>query len=118
MKLRYVLPLILCVLSGCNTFKAETPEQRLYALKSEYQTVLQGVVVYKDLCFDHYSLDSTCRDHVEVIRKVDNTVAAAFEKADAFRKNENYTDLTLALSAARSGLDVLTNYLKEVHYVK
>lgn len=112
-----ILPLclVLVVMTACNTLTggAETPAQRYFALKADYQQLLTVAVSYKQNCDAKIDKDG-CDTHVEKVQEIDNRIATAFETADAFRLQDETENLDATLIGIGASLQALSHYLLEL----
>jgi hypothetical protein len=109
-----LIPLVLVGLIGCTIFKAETPAQRYYALKSEYERLLIVAVGYKENCLNG-NLPDNCKNHVKYIRKTDNSIYQAFDDADYLVQTGASEDLALAIVPISTGIQEFANYLSNLN---
>lgn len=109
-----LIPLLCLTTIGCTIFKAETPAQRYYALKSEYERLLIVAVGYKENCLNG-ALPDSCKDHVKYIRQADNSLYHAFDDADYFIETGANENLALAIVPISTGLQEFANYLTKIN---
>lgn len=107
-------------LTGCGIFAseiAETPAQRVFALKSDYQAILILAVKYESLprCPDVDTLVCSEPAVVDIIRSADNRATLALDGAEEVVRSEAASEQTvnLAIEAAKKALDVLRQILIE-----
>ncbi len=106
---------LLLALGGCASSLAVsgTPQQRVYALKADYATLLTGIAAYEKLprCLAGQTfMADSCSDPaaVDQIRKADDTADAAADAAETIVRTQGSGDaVTKALSAAQVALDAL-----------
>jgi len=102
--------MLLFAFSACTIFQAETPAQRYYGLKSDYERALITAVAYKQNCATKLATDS-CHDHVAKIRNLNQSITRSFETADNLGLQSASKELDAAIIATSTGLQELSIYL-------
>lgn len=112
---RILIVLCLFGLSACATIEAQTPAQRVFALKSDYRAVLILAVTYESLPRCPEAPVCSDPDVVELIQYADDKAAFALDGAEQVVRSEAASESTtsLAIEAAKKALDVLRQILIE-----
>lgn len=114
---RILIVLCLFGLSACAAVEAETPAQRVFALKSDYRAVLILATTYESLPSCPNTSEPVCSDPdvVDLIRGADDKAAFALDGAEQVVRSEVASESTasLAIEAARKALEVLRQILIE-----
>ena len=107
--------LLLAALAACPSLEAETPAQRVFALKAEYRAVLALAVDYESLPRCPAVTTPVCSepDVVELLRRADARASLALDGAEQVVRSPAASagDLALALEAARAAVAVLRQVL-------
>ena len=97
----------------CSQNVAETPGQKLYALKSDYKSLLFTMNAYKRQC-EAKVVEARlgCDDHVRKMQEIDKaTIWPAIEQAEIAASLGMSTDLALANSVLAAAIVQLNTYL-------
>ena len=112
---RLLAPWLLLALAACASLEAETPAQRVFALKAEYRAVLALAVDYESLPRCPAVTTPVCSepDAVELLRRADARAAFALDGAEQVVRSPAASagDLALALEAAGAAVAVLRQVL-------
>lgn len=115
----FVMPIfVFGLVTGCDTFAsgiAQTPEQRVFALKNDYQAVLVLLVQYESLPRCDQTENSVCSDSdiVKLMRSADNKAALTMNGAEEVVRSGRASESTIefAIKAASTALEVLRQML-------
>lgn len=115
---RYITILLLVAFSTmgftCAQDVAETPLQKLYALKSDYRVALTAMVGYRVQCeAKAVELRRGCEDHVRKLQVIDNQVFAGVAQAENAAKAGLSVELASANALLGTALAHLNAYIVE-----
>ncbi|MFQ5774018.1 MAG: hypothetical protein ACE5GS_05845 [Kiloniellaceae bacterium] len=109
-----VLAVLLAVLvAGCAATRGDTPAQRLYGVKADYQAALELAVAYKRDCAARPAeLRGGCAAHVAEIRRIDlELIQPALARAERARAAGDDPALAAAADALLAAVRALTLYM-------
>lgn len=111
--------LIATTAASCPSGVAETPQQRVFALKTEYAALLQVAVGYESLPRCPETTASACSDPkiVETMRKVDTNVVQALDAAETAVRSGAFDDggvLDSIIASARAAVTSFQDVLKKL----
>lgn len=122
MRTRTIAAVLLLIFMGttgmtCSQQVAETPGQKLYALKSDYKSLLFTLVAYRNQCEAKAAeLRLGCVDHVRKMQEIDkNTIWPAIQQAETAASLGMDSDLALANSALTAAIAQLNTYIISNH---
>ena len=97
----------------CSQNVAETPGQKLYALKSDYKSLLFTMVAYKKQCEAKVEeIRLGCDDHVRKMQEIDKTtIWPAIQQAETSAELGMSTDLAVANSILAAAVAQLNAYI-------
>lgn len=113
-----VLALIVFGTTGftCSQQVAETPLQKLYALKADYRAALTIAVGYRVQCeAKAVELRAGCDDHVRKLQVLDNQVFAAVGQAETAAKAGQSLELASANAILSAAIAHLNAYILQNH---
>ncbi len=107
------------VVAACASLEAETPQQRVFAAKTDYKVALQLAVQYNELPRCESGTAAIACSHtsvVEVVRKANDTARVALDEAERIVRDPATTDsaLNLAVESATSAVRVFTAVVAEI----
>ncbi len=106
---------LLAALAACASLEAETPAQRVFALKSDYRAALAVAVAYESLPRCPIVTTSFCSEPgvVSLLRQADRRAELALNGAEQVVRSPAASEsaVALALEAARSAVAVLRQVL-------
>lgn len=113
--LRLLAPGLLAALAACASLEAETPAQRVFALKSEYRAVLGLAVDYESLPRCPAVTTPVCSEPavVELLRRADGRAEIAMDRAEQVVRSPAASQgaVALAVEAAGAAVAVLRQIL-------
>ncbi len=112
---RLLVVWLLAALAACASLEAETPAQRVFALKSDYRAALAVAVAYESLPRCPIVTTPFCSEPgvVSVLRQADRQAELALDGAEQVVRSPATSEsaVALALEAARSAVAVLRQIL-------
>ena len=106
---------LLAALAACASLEAETPAQRVFALKSDYRAALAVAVAYESLPRCPIVTTPFCSEPgvVSLLRQADRQAELALDGAEQVVRSPATSEsaVALALEAARSAVAVLRQIL-------
>ena len=112
---RLLAILSLAALAACAGLEAETPAQRVFALKSDYRAVLALAVEYESLPRCPVVTSPRCSEPavVALLRQADSQAELALDGAEQVVRSPAASEgaVALALEAARAAVAVLQQIL-------
>ena len=112
---RLLVVWLLAALAACASLEAETPAQRVFALKSDYRAALAVAVAYESLPRCPIVTTRFCSEPgvVSVLRQADRQAELALDGAEQVVRSPATSEsaVALALEAARSAVAVLRQIL-------
>ena len=121
-----LVPLVALALTACGTASevAKTPQQRVFAAKSDYAAILAVAVAYESQrrCAPGEPIYTRCSNTAVVmrLRQADDTAKVALDAAEATVRNPatSGNDVELALTSATNAVGVLRTILISVGAMK
>ena len=114
---RLLAPWLLAALAACASLEAETPAQRVFALKSEYRAVLGLAVDYESLPRCPGAATPVCSEPavVELLRRADRQAELALDGAERVVRSPAASQgaVALAVEAAGAAVAVLRQILAD-----
>ncbi len=112
---RLLVVWLLAALAACASLEAETPAQRVFALKSDYRAALAVAVAYESLPRCPIVTTPFCSEPgvVSLLRQADRQAELALDGAEQVVRSPATSEsaVALALEAARSAVAVLRQIL-------
>ncbi len=112
---RLLAPWLLVALAACASLEAETPAQRVFALKSDYRAVLALAVAYESLPRCPVASAPPCSEPgvVAGLRWADRRAEVALDGAEQVVRSPAASEgaVALALEAARTAVAALRQIL-------
>lgn len=112
---RLLAPWLLAALAACASLEAETPAQRVFALKSDYRAVLALAVEYESLPRCPVVTTPVCSEPavVSLLRHADSRAELAMDGAEQVVRSPAASEdaVALALEAAKAAVAVLQQIL-------
>ena len=112
---RLLAPWLLVALAACVSLEAETPAQRIFALKSDYRAVLALAVAYESLPRCPGATVPLCSGPAVVaeLRRADRRAEVALDGAEQVVRSPAASEgaVALALEAARAAVAALRQIL-------
>ncbi|MDJ0944214.1 MAG: hypothetical protein QNJ30_12150 [Kiloniellales bacterium] len=106
---------LLALVAACASLEAETPAQRVFALKSEYRAVLALAVDYESLPRCPSETTPVCSEPevVELLRRADRRAELALDGAEQVVRSPAASEgaVALALESAGAAVAVLRQVL-------
>ena len=113
--------LLVGLAAGCASVEAETPAQRVYALKADYRAVLTVAVAYESLprCAAARPRACSAPEVVDLLREADAKAAAALDGAERVVRSPAASDSSaaLAIEAARVAVAVVRQILADAGHL-
>ncbi|MCG8597249.1 MAG: hypothetical protein MI785_23155 [Kiloniellales bacterium] len=112
---RLLAPCLLAALAACASLEAETPAQRVFALKAEYRAVLALAVGYESLPRCPVAPTPVCSEPavVDLLRRADGRAEIALDGAEQVVRSPAASEgaAALALEAAGAAVAVFRQLL-------
>ena len=105
---RLLAPCLLAALAACASLEAETPAQRVFALKAEYRAVLALAVDYESLPRCPVAPTPVCSEPavVDLLRRADGRAEIALDGAEQVVRSPAASEGAAALALEAAGAAV------------
>lgn len=113
---RILAALVVSTTAACASLVAETPQQRVFALKSDYAGLAALALTYESLPRCDETEEQICSepDVVDVIRQADSNADVALDEAEALVRDPAFTDgstFELVYASAQSAVRLFERVL-------
>ena len=100
---KFIILSFLVIITACTSTIGDTPQQRYFGAKADYDRTLGAMISYKRLC-DVRPLTDPCYNDVRMLQVIDLKLFRSFELADIAMANSNMTSLEVTMNLISVGL--------------